>query len=88
MSLLIIHKLIKSVVKELSRKDKTKFDFQIIENGNNFSFSFKSFLFGDIEESYNVEKRKSNVLQQAFEILAKEQVENINNIPSFFRFYK
>lgn len=49
--LLIIRKLIKSVVNDLSRKDKTKFDFQIIENGNNFSFSFKSFSFCDIEES-------------------------------------
>lgn len=84
--LLIIRKLIKSVVNDLSRKDKTKFDFQIIENGNNFSFSFKSFSFGDIEESYNVERRKSNALQQAFEIFAKEQGGNINDIPSFSDF--
>lgn len=84
--LLIIRKLIKSVVNDLSRKDKTKFDFQIIENGNNFSFSFKSFLFGDIEESYNVERRKSNALQQAFEIFTKEQGGNINDIPSFSDF--
>lgn len=84
--LLIIRKLIKSVVNDLSRKDKTKFDFQIIENGNNFSFSFKSFSFGDIEESYNVERRKSNALQQAFEIFAKEQSGNINDIPSFSDF--
>lgn len=84
--LLIIRKLIKSVVNDLSRKDKTKLDFQIIENGNNFSFSFKSFSFCDIEESYNVERRKSNALQQAFEIFAKEQGENINNIPSFSDF--
>lgn len=84
--LLIIRKLIRSVVNDLSRKDKTKFDFQIIENGNNFSFSFKSFSFGDIEESYNVERRKSNALQQAFEIFAKEQGGNINDIPSFSDF--
>ena len=43
--LLIIRKLIKSVFKDLSRKDKTKFNFQVMENGNIFSFSFKSFSF-------------------------------------------
>lgn len=58
--LLIIRKLIKSVVNDLSRRDKSKFDFQIIENGNNFSFSFKSFSFSAIEDSYDAEKRKSN----------------------------
>ena len=84
--LLIIRKLIKSIVNNLSRKDKNKFDFKIIENGNNFSFSFKSFSFSDIEESYNVEKRKSNALQRAFEIFAKEQGEDINTIPSFSDF--
>ena len=47
--LLIIRKLIKSVVNDLSRKDKSKFDFQIVESGNNFFFSFKSFSFSNIK---------------------------------------
>lgn len=84
--LLIIRKLIKSVVNNLSRRDKSKFDFQIIENGNNFSFSFKSFSFRAIEDSYDAEKRKSNALQQAFEIFVKEQGEDTNNIPTFSDF--
>lgn len=84
--LLIIRKLIKSVVNDLSRSDKNKFDFQIIENGNNFSFTFKSFSFSVIEDSYNAERRKSNALQQAFEMFAKEQGEDINNIPTFSDF--
>lgn len=84
--LLIIRKLIKSVVNDLSRRDKSKFDFQIIENGNNFSFSFKSFSFSAIEDSYDAEKRKSNALQQAFEIFAKDQGEDPNNIPTFSDF--
>lgn len=84
--LLIIRKLIKSVANDLSRKDKSKFDFQIIESGNKFSFSFKSFSFSDIENSYDAERRKSNALQQAFEIFAKEQGEDINNIPTFSDF--
>ena len=75
--LLIVRKLIKSVVKDLSRKDKTRFNFQIIENGNNFSFSFNSFSFSDIEDAYIAEKRKSNALQRAFEIYAKEQGEDV-----------
>lgn len=84
--LLIVRKLIKSVVKDLSRKDKTRFNFQIIENGNNFSFSFNSFSFSDIEDAYIAEKRKSNALQRAFEIYAKEQGEDVNNIPTFSDF--
>lgn len=84
--LLIIRKLIKSIVNDLSRRDKSKFDFQIIENGNNFSFSFKSFSFSAIEDSYNAEKRKSSALQQAFEIFAKDQGEDPNNIPTFSDF--
>lgn len=84
--LLIIRKLIKSVANDLSRKDKSKFDFQIIESGNKFSFSFKSFSFSDIENSYDAERRKSNALQQAFEIFAKKQGEDINNIPTFSDF--
>lgn len=84
--LLIVRKLIKSVVKDLSRKDKTRFNFQIIENGNNFSFSFNAFSFSDIEDAYIAEKRKSNALQRAFEIYAKEQGEDVNNIPTFSDF--
>ncbi len=84
--LLIIRKLIRSVEKDLSRKDRTKFDFHIDENGNNFSFSFKSFAFSSIEDSYEAERRKSNALQQAFELFAKEHSENIDNLPSFSDF--
>ena len=84
--LLIVRKLIKSVFNDLSRKDKTKFDFHIIENGNNFHFSFKSFSFNDIEDSYNAERRKSNALQHAFEIFTKEQGGDVSNTPNFSEF--
>ncbi len=84
--LLIIRKLIKSVEKDLSRKDRAKFDFHIDEKGNNFSFSFKSFAFSSIEDSYEAERRKSNALQQAFELFAKEQNETIDNLPTFSDF--
>lgn len=84
--LLIIRKLIKSVEKDLSRKDKAKFDFQIDEKGNNFSFSFKSFAFSSIEDSYEAERRKSNALQQAFELFAKEQNETLDSLPTFSDF--
>lgn len=84
--LLIVRKLIKSVMNDLSRKDKNKFDFKIIENGNNFCFSFKSFSFNSIEDSYDAEKRKSNALQKAFELFAEKQGDDINNIPTFSDF--
>lgn len=84
--LLIVRKLIKSIGKNLSRRDRDKFDFLIDEKGNNFSFSFRSFSFSNIEDSYEAERRKSNALQKAFEIFAKEQGENIDKIPSFSDF--
>ena len=84
--LLIIRKLIKSVEKDLSRKDKAKFDFHIDEKGNNFSFSFKSLAFSSIEDSYEAERRKSNALQQAFDLFAKEQNATIDNLPTFSDF--
>ena len=82
--LLIIRKLIKSVEKDLSRKDKAKFDFHIDEKGNNFSF--KSLAFSSIEDSYEAERRKSNALQQAFDLFAKEQNATIDNLPTFSDF--
>ena len=84
--LLIVRKLIKSVGRNLSSRDKAKFDFHIEEQGNSFSFSFKSFAFSNIENSYEAERRKSNALQQAFEIFAKGQGEDINNLPTFSDF--
>lgn len=84
--LLIIRKLIKSVVNDLSRKDKSKFDFQIVESGNNFFFSFKSFSFSNIENSYEAERRKTNALQQAFETFTKESGDKVENIPTFSEF--
>ena len=84
--MLIVRKLIKSVERNLSRKDRAKFDFHIEEQGNSFSFSFKSFAFSNIEDSYEAERRKSNALQQAFEIFAKGQGEDINKLPTFSDF--
>lgn len=55
-----------------------------MKKGNNFSFSFKSFAFSSIEDSYEAERRKSKALQQAFELFAKEQNETIDNLPPFF----
>lgn len=84
--LLIVRKLIRSVMNDLSRKDKNKFDFKINETGNNFNFSFKSFSFSSIEDSYDTEKRKSNALQKAFELFAEKQGDDIHNIPTFSDF--
>ena len=85
--LLIVRKLIKSVGRNLSRRDRAKFDFHIEEQGNSFSFSFKSFAFSNIEDSYEAERRKSNALQQAFEIFAKGQGEDINKLPTSWDYF-
>ena len=43
--LLIVRKLIKSVGRNLSRRDRAKFDFHIEEQGNSFSFFFQILCF-------------------------------------------
>lgn len=79
--LIIVRKLIKSVASELSRKEKTTFQFEIFENGK--SFQFQSFIFDKIEEIYEREKRNANALQRAFEMFVEAENEIIDDVPSF-----
>lgn len=82
--LLVTRKLIVNVFKDLSRKDKDKFGFQIFEQGK--SFQFKSFVFDYLDEFYKKEQRNANALQCAFETFLKEIDILPNNTPSFASF--
>lgn len=82
--LLIIRNLIKAVVKDLSRNDKNRFGFEILENAK--SFKFKSFSFAQIESTYDTEKRKANALQLAFEKFIEEQNEVKDEVLPFATF--
>lgn len=89
MPILVIQKLIVVIADRLSRKQKEKFDFQYFEKGK--SFQYKSYVFTDLEQSYQSERRQANALQQAFEEYVKVQDENTNanrntNIPVFADF--
>lgn len=79
--LIIVRKLIKSVRNELSRRETTKFKFEVFENGK--AFQFESFIFNRIEELYERERRNANALQTAFEAFVKAENETTNNVPSF-----
>lgn len=80
--LLVLRRLIKAVAKDLSRREKQKIEFQVRENGNSFSFSFKSFSFNDIEETYNSQRRRTNALQEAFEIYVKQNMVTLPRCPN------
>lgn len=82
--LLIIRNLIKAVVKDLSRNDKNRFGFEILENAK--SFKFKSFSFAQIESTYDTEKRRANALQLAFEKFIDEQNEVKDEVLPFATF--
>jgi hypothetical protein len=78
---LIVRKLLKSIVSDLSRKERNSFNFVLFENGK--TFQFQSFNFDKVEETYEREKRKANALQTAFENFIKSETENTAEIPSF-----
>ncbi|MBP8994260.1 MAG: hypothetical protein KBG30_10705 [Bacteroidales bacterium] len=81
---LIVRKLIKAVAKDLSKREKTTFKFEFLEEGR--VFQFKSFIFNKIEDIYEREKRNANALQNAFEAFCKAENETIEDIPSFAYF--
>ena len=59
-----VRSLLRTIERELSRKDKAISAFKVFENGK--SFQFESFIFADIEKSYQNEERNSNYLESAF----------------------
>lgn len=82
--IVLVRKLIETVQTSLSRSKKTKFDFQAMEGGD--SFSFQSFIYSDLEEHYQNEKRDVNALQSKFEEFVKQQNIEPATIPSFSSF--
>lgn len=84
--LLVLRRLIKAVAKDLSRRDKQKFNFQVKESRNSFSFTLKSFSFNDIEETYASQRRKTNALQEAFELFVKNENGDVTRLPIFADF--
>ena len=82
--ILIVRKLIKAVVKDLSRKEKSISNFTIFEEGK--SFQFNSFNFNQIEDVYERERRNANALQEAFEMYIKVEHNLDKEIPSFASF--
>lgn len=79
--ILIVRKLIKTVAKDLSRKERNISNFQVFEDGK--SFQFNSFSFNKVEEVYEREKRNANALQAAFEEFVKIEKDTNDKIPSF-----
>lgn len=79
--ILIVRKLIKTVAKDLSRREKSISNFEIFEDGK--SFQFNSFNFNQIEDIYERERRNANALQSAFENYIKVEHDLDAEIPSF-----
>lgn len=79
--ILIVRKLIKTVAKDLSRREKSISNFEIFEDGK--SFQFNSFNFNQIEDIYERERRNANALQTAFENYIKVEHDLDAEIPSF-----
>ncbi len=79
--ILIVRKLIKTVAKDLSRKERNISNFEVFEDGK--SFQFNSFSFNKVEEVYEREKRNANALQTAFEEFVKTEKDTNDKIPSF-----
>ena len=77
----IVRKLIKAVSKDLSKRQRNNFKFEVFEDGK--TFSFQTINFNEIEIIYEKEKRNANQLQTAFENYIKSELENTDDIPSF-----
>ena len=82
--IVLVRKLIEAVQTSLSRSKKTKFNFQVMEGGD--SFSFQSFIYSDLEEHYQSEKRDVNALQGKFEEFVRQRNTDPTTIPSFSAF--
>lgn len=78
---LIVRKLVKTVAKDLSRREKSISNFEVFEEGK--SFRFNSFNFNKIEDVYERERRNANSLQAAFESYIKVEYNLVTKIPSF-----
>lgn len=82
--IVLVRKLIIAVQKSLSRSTKTKFKFQVMEDGD--SFSFLSFVYSDLEEYYKSEQRDVNALKEKFEDFVKSQNVDPATTISFSKF--
>lgn len=85
MPLLVVQKLIVAIANGMSRKQKEKSDFKYFEKGK--SFQCNSYVFNDLEQAYETERRQANALQEAFEVFVKSQdADSEGEIPSFASF--
>lgn len=83
---IVVRKLLLAISKELSRKEKKTFNFIISNDGN--SFECENFVFNDLEEEYQRQKRNSNKLQTEFERYVKEQSISDTEVAPFADFIK
>ena len=85
MPLLVVQKLIVAIANGMSRKQKEKSDFKYFEKGK--SFQCNSYVFNDLEQAYETERRQANALQEAFEVFVKSQdADSEGEMPSFASF--
>ena len=85
MPLLVVQKLIVAIANGMSRKQKEKSDFKYFDKGK--SFQCNSYVFNDLEQSYETERRQANALQEAFEVFVKSQdTDSEGEMPSFASF--
>lgn len=82
--LIITQKLIKAIEKDLSKREKKKFGYETFNAGN--IFQFNSYTYTALEESYERERRQANALQEAFNLYAKSETSNTEEVPSFADF--
>lgn len=82
--LIITQKLIVAIGKDLSRNEREKFEYQCFESGK--SFQFTSYIFTQLEESYDRERRQANALQIAFEEYVKTEFKDAEKILPFADF--
>lgn len=85
MPLLVVQKLIVAIANGMSRKQKEKSDFKYFEKGKSFQCNF--YVFNDLEQAYETERRQANALQEAFEVFVKSQdADSEGEMPSFASF--
>lgn len=84
MPLVITRKLIETIEKDLSRREKEKFGYKSFEGGK--SFQLNSYIYTALEESYDRERRQINALQEAFNAYVKSEAGEVLEIPSFTDF--
>lgn len=82
--ILMVKKLISASFKTISKKAKSKYSFNVLENGG--SFQIEKYSFGDLELHYKKGQRDARALQNAFvEYLKSESIQTIG-VPSFADF--